>query len=225
MTDVSTLHHQGTRITLAIRAYSTPLYLAMKELEQRRRAEGGRGGYGCGKRLAKALGIQYQSLANLMTLKKGAGPKFLYLHWDHIQKVLMELTGRLWEPEDVFPALTAGARKKLAAEQAVHGILPSATLEELAAAGAIPALPPSPEEAVSQAELKKNVDRALRSLTPREAQVLRRHFGLNADETEETMGEIGESLDVQRSRISQIEHVALRKLRHPSRAKLLKSFL
>jgi len=64
----------------------------------------------------------------------------------------------------------------------------------------------------------------LRTLTPREAEVLRRRFGIG-DGTEHTLEEVGKAFNVTRERIRQIESKALRKLRHPTRAKLLKPYL
>ncbi len=82
----------------------------------------------------------------------------------------------------------------------------------------------SPIDAVIAASLKAQADGVLRTLTPREAEVLRRRFGLG-DGTEHTLEEVGRAFNVTRERIRQIESKALRKLRHPSRAKLLKPYL
>jgi RNA polymerase primary sigma factor len=64
----------------------------------------------------------------------------------------------------------------------------------------------------------------LDSLTPREAKVLRMRFGIG-EKSDHTLEEVGQDFFVTRERIRQIEAKALRKLRHPSRAKLLKSYL
>jgi RNA polymerase primary sigma factor len=64
----------------------------------------------------------------------------------------------------------------------------------------------------------------IHSLTPREAKVLRMRFGVEMS-TDHTLEEVGKQFDVTRERIRQIEAKALRKLRHPSRADKLKSFL
>src|SRR5699024_11443478 len=64
----------------------------------------------------------------------------------------------------------------------------------------------------------------LDSLTPRESKVLRMRFGIEMS-TDQTLEEVGKQFDVTRERIRQIEAKALRKLRHPSRADKLKSFL
>src|SRR3546814_18453798 len=68
------------------------------------------------------------------------------------------------------------------------------------------------------------VKEVLDSLTPREAKVLRMRFGIEMS-TDQTLEEVGKQFDVTRERIRQIEAKALRKLRHPSRADTLKSFL
>jgi RNA polymerase primary sigma factor len=82
----------------------------------------------------------------------------------------------------------------------------------------------SPIDAVIAASLKSQAEGVLRTLTPREAEVLRRRFGIG-DGTEHTLEEVGKAFNVTRERIRQIESKALRKLRHPSRAKLLKPYL
>jgi RNA polymerase primary sigma factor len=72
--------------------------------------------------------------------------------------------------------------------------------------------------------LKEAIGTILSTLTPREAKVLRMRFGINMN-TDHTLEEVGKQFDVTRERIRQIEAKALRKLRHPSRAEKLKSFL
>ena len=82
----------------------------------------------------------------------------------------------------------------------------------------------SPIEAVLVSNLQDQTRRVLKSLTPREEQVLKMRFGVG-DGSEHTLEEVGRSFNVTRERIRQIESKALRKLRHPSRAKKLKPFL
>ncbi len=81
----------------------------------------------------------------------------------------------------------------------------------------------SPIEAVIMRTLKDHTDQVLKSLTPREEQVLKLRFGIG-DGTEHTLEEVGRTFNVTRERIRQIEYKALRKLRHPTRAQVLKPF-
>lgn len=82
----------------------------------------------------------------------------------------------------------------------------------------------APAEAVQNASLSDTVKQVLDSLSPREAKVLRMRFGIEM-QSDHTLEEVGKQFDVTRERIRQIETKALRKLRHPSRADKLKSFL
>ena len=82
----------------------------------------------------------------------------------------------------------------------------------------------SPIDAVIVANLRDQTRRTLKTLTPREEQVLRMRFGVG-DGAEHTLEEVGKSFNVTRERIRQIESKALRKLRHPSRAKRLRPFV
>jgi len=82
----------------------------------------------------------------------------------------------------------------------------------------------SPIDAVIRQSLKEHTEEVLRTLTPREEQVLKLRFGIG-DGTEHTLEEVGRTFNVTRERIRQIESKALRKLRHPTRASLLKPFL
>ncbi|MEW6374625.1 MAG: RNA polymerase sigma factor RpoD [Thermodesulfobacteriota bacterium] len=82
----------------------------------------------------------------------------------------------------------------------------------------------SPQDAVISANLSEQTRKVLASLTPREEKVLRMRFGIG-EKYDHTLEEVGQDFDVTRERIRQIEAKALRKLRHPSRAKRLKSFI
>jgi RNA polymerase primary sigma factor len=82
---------------------------------------------------------------------------------------------------------------------------------------------PSPPETVISINLREQIGEALKSLTEREAKVLKMRFGLG-DGNEHTLEEVGQQFKVTRERIRQIEAKALRKLKHPSRSRKLKSF-
>ena len=82
----------------------------------------------------------------------------------------------------------------------------------------------APADAASQALLKEELDKVLKTLTPREEEVLRMRFGLD-DGHPRTLEDVGDRFGVTRERIRQIEAKALRKLRHPQRSKKLKDFL
>jgi RNA polymerase primary sigma factor len=82
----------------------------------------------------------------------------------------------------------------------------------------------SPQEAVINMNLSETTRKVLSSLSPREEKVLRMRFGIG-EKYDHTLEEVGQDFDVTRERIRQIEAKALRKLRHPSRAKKLRSFL
>ena len=82
----------------------------------------------------------------------------------------------------------------------------------------------SPSEAVIGVNLKEYTGQVLRTLTPREERVIKMRFGLE-DGSEHTLEEVGQSFQVTRERIRQIEAKALRKLRHPSRSRKLKAFV
>jgi RNA polymerase primary sigma factor len=81
-----------------------------------------------------------------------------------------------------------------------------------------------PLEAAIQGNLRESTTRVLATLTPREERVLRMRFGIGMN-TDHTLEEVGQQFSVTRERIRQIEAKALRKLKHPSRSRMLRSFL
>ena len=83
---------------------------------------------------------------------------------------------------------------------------------------------PAPQDAASYTLLREQLEEVMKTLTPREAKVLRLRFGLE-DGKARTLEEVGKEFDVTRERIRQIEAKALRKLRHPSRSKKLRDYM
>jgi RNA polymerase sigma factor (sigma-70 family) len=82
----------------------------------------------------------------------------------------------------------------------------------------------SPADALITTDLAEQTRKVLATLTPREEKVLRMRFGIG-EKSDKTLEEVGQSFEVTRERIRQIEAKALRKLQHPSRSKRLKSFV
>ena len=83
---------------------------------------------------------------------------------------------------------------------------------------------PTPETELLYDSLRKEIDRAVSTLTPREADVVRLYFGLNGGHPM-TLEEIGEKFDLTRERVRQIKEKAIRRLKHTSRSKILKTYL
>ena len=83
---------------------------------------------------------------------------------------------------------------------------------------------PSPDKQLMLESLRTEIERALNTLTPREADVIKLYFGLNGNHMM-TLEEIGETFDLTRERVRQIKEKAIRRLKHTSRSKILKSYL
>jgi RNA polymerase primary sigma factor len=83
---------------------------------------------------------------------------------------------------------------------------------------------PSPESGLINDSLRKEIDRALSTLTSREADVIKYYFGLNGEHAM-TLEEIGEKFDLTRERVRQIKEKAIRRLKQTSRSKILKTYL
>ena len=83
---------------------------------------------------------------------------------------------------------------------------------------------PSPDKQLMLESLRTEIERALNTLTPREADVVKLYFGLNGNHMM-TLEEIGETFDLTRERVRQIKEKAIRRLKHTSRSKILKSYL
>ncbi|MBK6445909.1 MAG: sigma-70 family RNA polymerase sigma factor [Bacteroidetes bacterium] len=84
---------------------------------------------------------------------------------------------------------------------------------------------PHPDASLITESLRREVERALSTLTLREADVIRLYFGLAAGEQPMTLEEIGERFDLTRERVRQIKEKAIRRLKHTSRSKILKTYL
>ncbi|MGC6434164.1 MAG: sigma-70 family RNA polymerase sigma factor [Crocinitomicaceae bacterium] len=83
---------------------------------------------------------------------------------------------------------------------------------------------PAPENELVKDSLRKDIDRSLRTLTSREGEVIRMYFGLNG-KYPLTLEEIGEKFDLTRERVRQIKEKAIRRLKHTSRSRMLKTYL
>ncbi|HRA71741.1 MAG TPA: sigma-70 family RNA polymerase sigma factor [Flavobacterium sp.] len=83
---------------------------------------------------------------------------------------------------------------------------------------------PNPDRSLIQESLRTEIERSLETLTPREADVVRLYFGLG-DQHPMTLEEIGETFDLTRERVRQIKEKAIRRLKHTSRSKILKTYL
>ena len=81
-----------------------------------------------------------------------------------------------------------------------------------------------PIDAMIQSNLRETTTRVLASLTPREERIVRMRFGLGMN-SDHTLAEVGQQFSLTRERIRQIEAKAIRKLKHPSRSKMLRTFL
>lgn len=83
---------------------------------------------------------------------------------------------------------------------------------------------PNPDEELMNESLRIEIERALQTLTPREADLIRLYYGLNGSHPM-TLEEIGETFDLTRERVRQIKEKAIRRLKHTSRSKILKSYI
>ncbi|MBL7930092.1 MAG: sigma-70 family RNA polymerase sigma factor [Bacteroidia bacterium] len=83
----------------------------------------------------------------------------------------------------------------------------------------------SPERQMMSDSLRREIERALGTLTPREAEVVKLYFGLDSGHAPLTLEEIGERIDLTRERVRQIKEKAIRRLKHASRSKILRTYL
>ena len=130
-----------------------------------------------------------------------------------------ELAKRLSMPVDKIRKVTKIAKEPVSLEAPVGDEEDSSLGDFIADENAL-----QPIDSAIHSNLKETCTRILSSLTPREERVLRMRFGIGMN-TDHTLEEVGQQFNVTRERIRQIEAKALRKLKHPSRSKKLRSFL
>lgn len=140
--------------------------------------------------------------------------------WDALESKLLLLTGHTLD--EIFPEEVRG-EKFLKQQKRIETIL-EISVERLMSAGAVPQLAPAPDDILFREDKAEALREALTTLTPREEIVLKMRFGLGGNE-EMTLAEVGQHFNLTAQRIRMIEAKALRKLRHPSRARGLKPFI
>jgi len=132
---------------------------------------------------------------------------------------LPELSKKMQMPEDKIRKIMKIAKEPISMETPIGDDEDSHLGEFIEDAASL-----SPADYAVIAGLKEATNTILATLTSREAKVLRMRFGINMN-TDHTLEEVGKQFDVTRERIRQIEAKALKKLRHPSRAEKLQSFI
>jgi RNA polymerase sigma factor (sigma-70 family) len=161
---------------------------------------------------AKVLGVDQQGLGIFLNMRVWPYNARRKRWWRTALKVCDALFA---DPEEIFdPVLYGRKANPIEVEIGVPELIASGLLQ----------LPPAPDEFVVMHELQEAVGKAIGELRPREREVLEARFGLNGT-PEKTLEEIGEQLGVSKEMARVIEAQALRKLRHPERAKYLKPFV
>jgi RNA polymerase primary sigma factor len=154
-------------------------------------------------------------LINLKTPPIGTGGEF-----SNAAKELMEALGAcptdLWTEEQLTLTLKKNSQQKNLSKEAVYEALRSDARSLIGL--------DYPEQDVAEKETVQAVHEAIKSLTPKEAQVLALRFGLG-NEDEHSLEEAGERIKLHSERIRQIEAKALKKMRHPSMSKKLRTLL
>lgn len=181
--------------------------------------------------LARHLGVSPMELGGWINFNRSAisvrshrPPEF----WQEIENRLFDLTGHTLE--EIFPP-EVRTEAFLKRQKKIEAIV-EMPIEKLIAAGAVPQLPPAPDDLIFEEEKSVAVNHILDSLKPREAEVIRLRFGLDG-RGEKTLEEVAAMLPnghtgecgVSRNRARQIEATALRRLRHPSKARHLKQWI
>ncbi len=121
---------------------------------------------------------------------------------------------------DIRQSLANSGRHISMDAQLVEGDESSSSLYDVLANDSLP----TPEDGLAVESLRKDIERSLSTLTTREGDVVRMYYGLNG-KAPLTLEEIGERFDLTRERVRQIKEKAIRRLRHTSRSKMLKSYL
>jgi len=163
--------------------------------------------------LSYPMVLEYEGLKESPLAKRGEDP------WRPSAKKLAEFFG--CSCDELWPEAVLAVKKPVLTMD-----VDAPQLAMLAGAESARLALPSPEQAAIEHNLSDQVRRVLKTLTPREEKILRMRFGIGKtgggrDYTRDALGDIE---DCSGNRISQIEHKALRKLRHPSRSKQLKAF-
>lgn len=171
--------------------------------------------------VAEALGIPVKTFWMWLSLRVHPSDKKIEKHWAAIERLCLEHLGRLVEVEDIWPA---GLRSVLSARMIPRKVVKYLEPEVLSLSGISDRLLPAVMPEAGENEMAAKMAEVLESLPPKEKRVLVMRFGIE-DGRERTLEEIGKSFNVTRERIRRIESSALRKLRHPSRAKKLRPFV
>ena len=153
------------------------------------------------------------------TIKKLVRTSRQFLHEEGREPTPEEMAGRLSMPLDKVRKVMKIAKEPISLETPIGDEEDSHLGDFIEDKNAV-----IPVDAAIQANLKETVTRVLASLTPREERVLRMRFGIGMN-TDHTLEEVGQQFSVTRERIRQIEAKALRKLKHPSRSRKMRSFL
>jgi RNA polymerase sigma factor (sigma-70 family) len=177
---------------------------------------------GSNKVLADYLEFTNNQLTALINFRHVPGKRFLEAHGSHLEDKLTVLLERSINIRQIFPDELMSEAFQKRQKQIEYTFL--ADPAKLVGSGAMPALPPMPDEMVFEGELGAKIEDTLSTLTPREENVINLRFGLKGNH-EHTLAEVGQIFHVGSERIRQIEMKALRKLREPPRARKLKPFI
>jgi len=146
-------------------------------------------------------------------------PVHMIEHINRVVRVSRRLVQRLELPVDKVKAIIKAAQEPISLDRPI-GEDDDSNLGDFIEDTSVV----SPAHSASSAMLRDEVNEVLKTLTPREAKVIRLRFGLTDDGAQRTLEEVGAFFNVTRERIRQIEAKALRKLRHPTRSRRLKAY-